>query len=263
PTSSTSAGAGRACRSPWASGTAAGRRTCPSTPCRSTRRSCGSAASPPRWSAWCASRRVPGAGSSLSSGRGRPREKPRCWRSRPPTGLPRPRRRCEPRGSSATDDPTPDGLRLVELVRLLFERFLGRRLRRQDAIEVLDLLVLLVVLEILLELHLLAHEGALGVRAQVGRLGRGREADLAVVGRVLERLADDQADVLVAEARDAGRVLVAVGHELEQTGGDPGFDDTDAHAVAVRDQPVLLGRQFDGVARVDLGQLLGGREVGQ
>ena len=58
--------------------------------------------------------------------------------------------------------------------------------RREDAIEVLDLLVLLVVLEVLLELHLLADEGALGVRAQVGRLGRGREADLAVVARVLE-----------------------------------------------------------------------------
>ncbi len=56
-----------------------------------------------------------------------------------------------------------------------------RRLRRQDAVEVLDLLVLLVVLEVLLEVHLLADEGALRVRAQVGRLGRGREADLAVV----------------------------------------------------------------------------------
>ena len=74
------------------------------------------------------------------------------------------------------------------------------RLGRQDAIEVLDLLVLLVVLEVLLEVHLLAHEGALGVRAQVGRLGGGREADLAVVARVLEDLADDDPDVLVAEA---------------------------------------------------------------
>src|SRR3546814_12894666 len=35
---------------------------------------------------------------------------------------------------------TASGLRLVELVRLLFERLVGRDVRRQDPIEVLDLL---------------------------------------------------------------------------------------------------------------------------
>jgi hypothetical protein len=37
-------------------------------------------------------------------------------------------------------------LRLVELVGLLFERLVGRDVRRQDAVEVLDLIVLDVVL---------------------------------------------------------------------------------------------------------------------
>ena len=55
---------------------------------------------------------------------------------------------------------------------------------------------------------------------------------LAVVARVLVDLADDDPDVLVAERRDAGRVLVAVGDELEQAGRDARLDDADAHAVA-------------------------------
>ena len=98
---------------------------------------------------------------------------------------------------------------------------------------------------------------------QVGRLGGGREADLAVVGRVLEDLAEDDPDVLVAERRDARRVLVAVGHQLEQAGRDARLDDADAHAVAVGDEPVALGRQLDRVARVDLGELARVGEVGQ
>ena len=98
---------------------------------------------------------------------------------------------------------------------------------------------------------------------QVGRLGGGREADLAVVARVLEDLADDDPDVLVAERRHAGGVLVAVGDELEQAGGDARLDDADAHAVADRDQAVALGRQLDVVARVDLGQLARVGQVGQ
>src|SRR4051794_40693131 len=72
-------------------------------------------------------------------------------------------------------------LAFLELVRLLFERFVARRLRGQDPIEILDLFVLLVVLEIFLEIEVLADERAFRVRAQVGRLGRRREADLAVV----------------------------------------------------------------------------------
>src|SRR4051812_26253949 len=46
-------------------------------------------------------------------------------------------------------------LRLVELVGLVLERLVGRGLRRQDAVEVLDLVVLLVVFEVVLEVHLL------------------------------------------------------------------------------------------------------------
>ena len=60
------------------------------------------------------------------------------------------------------------------LVGLLDERLVGRLLRRQDAVEVLDLLVLDVVLEIVLEILVLADERALGV-------GR-RSVDLAAVG---------------------------------------------------------------------------------
>ena len=99
----------------------------------------------------------------------------------------------------------PPALRLVELVRLFFERLVRRGLRRQDAVEILDLLVLLVVLEVLLELHLLADERPLRVRPEVGRLGRCRERDLAVVAGVLVDLADDDPDVLVAERSDARR----------------------------------------------------------
>ena len=57
-----------------------------------------------------------------------------------------------------------------------------------------------------------------------------------------------------SEVTPAG-VLVAVGHELEQAGGDARLDDADPDPVAVRDQAVALGRQLDRVARVDLGQL--------
>src|SRR3989442_3169013 len=90
-------------------------------------------------------------------------------------------------------------LALFELVGLLFEGLLARDLGRQDSIEILDLLVLDVVLELLFELHLLAQQRALRVGPQVGRLGGGREADLAVVAGVLEDLANDQPDVLVAQ----------------------------------------------------------------
>ena len=102
-----------------------------------------------------------------------------------------------------------------------------------------------------------------GVRPEVGGLGRGREADLAVVARVLEDLADDQAHVAVAQRGDAGEVLVAVGDELEQPGRDAGLDDADPGAVADRDQAVALGHELDEVARVHLGQLGGAGEVGQ
>ena len=64
----------------------------------------------------------------------------------------------------------------IGLVELFLEGLVGRRLRRQDAVEVLDLLVLLVVLEVVLELHLLADERALRVGPEVGRLGGRREA---------------------------------------------------------------------------------------
>ena len=60
-----------------------------------------------------------------------------------------------------------------------------------------------------------------------------------------------------------GGVLVAVGDELEEAGGDPRLDDTDPHPVARRDEPVLLGRQLDGVAGVHLGELAGVRQVCQ
>ncbi len=98
---------------------------------------------------------------------------------------------------------------------------------------------------------------------QVRGLGGGREADLAVVARVLEDLADDQADVLVAQRGHAGEVLVAVGHELEQAGGHARLHDADPDAVAERDQPVALRHQLHGVARVDLGQLCRPGEVGE
>src|SRR3954451_23741706 len=49
-------------------------------------------------------------------------------------------------------------LALVGFVELFFEGFVSRRLGRQDAIEVLDLLVLLVVLQVVLELHLLSDQ---------------------------------------------------------------------------------------------------------
>ena len=59
-------------------------------------------------------------------------------------------------------------LGLVRLVELFFEGLVCCGLRRQDAIEVLDLLVLLVVLEVVLELHLLADQGSLRVRPKIG-----------------------------------------------------------------------------------------------
>ena len=52
-----------------------------------------------------------------------------------------------------------------------------------------------------------------------------------------------------------GGVLVAVGDELEQAGGDARLHDADPHPVAGRDQAAALGRQLDGVARVHLGEL--------
>src|SRR5687767_7577064 len=167
--SSFSRRAGPTCPSPSASARAAGPPTSPSTPCRWTRPSCGWAASHPRSNAWSASWPPPGAGSRPTCGRG-PRT-PRRWVCR--WG----RRREPPRRRRRSGRPVPpDALRFVELVGLFLERFFRRRLRRQDAVEILDLLVLLIVLEVLFELHLLAHEGALRVGPQVGRLGRGREA---------------------------------------------------------------------------------------
>ena len=59
----------------------------------------------------------------------------------------------------------------------------------------------------------------------------------------------------IAQRGDAGEVLVAVGHELEQPGRDAGLHDADPGAVADRDQPVALGHELDQVARVDLGEL--------
>ena len=82
---------------------------------------------------------------------------------------------------------------------LLDERLVGRLLGRQDAVEVLDLLVLDVVLEIVLEVLSSRTSVPLVYGPQVRRLGGGRERDLAVVARVLEDLADDEPDVLVAE----------------------------------------------------------------
>ncbi len=87
--------------------------------------------------------------------------------------------------------------------------------------------------------------------------------DLAVVARVLVDLANDDPDVLVAERRDTGGVLVAVGNQLEQASGDARLDDPDPHPVARRNQPVALGRQLDRVAGVHLGELAGVRQVGQ
>src|SRR4029077_2318364 len=101
----------------------------------------------------------------------------------------------------------------------------------------------------------LADEGALRVWPQVGRPGGRREAHLAVVARVLERLADDDADVLVAERRDPGRVLVPLGHELEEARSNPWFHGPDPDAVARRDEAVALGQELDEVARVHLGEL--------
>ena len=79
--------------------------------------------------------------------------------------------------------------------------------------------------------------------------------DLAVVAGVLVGLADDDPDVLVAERRHARRVLVAVGEQLEQAGGDARLDDADPDAVADRDEPVALGQELDRVAGVHLGEL--------
>src|SRR5439155_13766881 len=137
-----------------------------------------------------------------------------------------------PPGRKAWPPPSARSLRLVELVGLLFERLVGRDVRGQDAVEVLDLLVLDVVLEVLLEVELLADERALRVRAEVGRLGGRREAHLPIVARVLERLADDDADVLVAERRHPGRVLVPLREELEEARRDARLDDPAASTVA-------------------------------
>src|ERR687893_82031 len=84
------------------------------------------------------------------------------------------------------------GLGLVFLFGLLVDEglVLGD-LGRQDATDVLDLVFVLVHLELILELHLLADEGALRVRPHVAHLGGRRERDLPVVRRVLVDLADD------------------------------------------------------------------------
>src|SRR3954453_1141778 len=110
------------------------------------------------------------------------------------------------------------GSGLVELVRLLFERLVRRDVRGDDPVQVLDPLVVVVVLEVVLEIDILANEGALRVRPKVGRLRRRRETDLPVVPGVLEDLADDDSDVLVTERGHARGVLVSVRHQLQQAG---------------------------------------------
>src|SRR5215210_321164 len=152
---------------------------------------------------------------------------------------------------------------LVELVGFLFEGLVRRDVRRNDSIEVLDPLVLVVILELVLEIHLLADEGALGVGPEVGRLRRCREADLPVVPRVLEDLADDDPDVLVAERGHAGGILVAVGHELQQAGRDARLDDADPDAVARRHEAVALRGHLDVVTGVDLRELTRVGQVGE
>src|SRR3954452_14503927 len=104
---------------------------------------------------------------------------------------------------------------LVVVVDCLFvdERLVRREVVRHDAADVLYLVVVLVELELVLEIHLLTDERALGVRPQVADLGRSRERDLAVVGGILVRLADDDAHIALADRRDSGRVLVAIGDE--------------------------------------------------
>src|SRR3989304_1208274 len=110
------------------------------------------------------------------------------------------------------------GSALLELLGLLDEGLLIGDLDGQDALDVLDLLVLLVELQVLLEVHLLPHQRALRVGPQVAHLGGRREGDLAVVAGVLEDLADDDADVLVAETGHARGGLVALPHELQEAG---------------------------------------------
>src|SRR3990170_2158870 len=147
------------------------------------------------------------------------------------------------------------GSALLELLGLLDEGLLIGDLDGQDALDVLDLLVLLVELQVLLEVHLLPHQRALRVGPQVAHLGGRREGDLAVVAGVLEDLADDDADVLVAETGHARGVLVALRHELQEACCDGPLDLTYRPAVGAREQLGALGRELDRVARVHLGQL--------
>src|SRR5438045_5845648 len=90
---------------------------------------------------------------------------------RVPGEVPAPSGPPDPAAGAPSADPRPMGaprprsLALVRLVQLLFEGLVGRGLRRQDTVEVLDLVVLVVVLEIVLEIHLLADQRAL----QIGR----------------------------------------------------------------------------------------------
>src|SRR3972149_5384177 len=144
----------------------------------------------------------------------------------------------------------------LELLGLLDEGLLIGDLDGQDALDVLDLLVLLVELQVLLEVHLLPHQRALRVGPQVAHLGGRREGDLAVVAGVLEDLADDDADVLVAETGHARGVLVALRHELQEACCDGPLDLTYRPAVGARGQPggggpVGAGGRGDGL----LGQL--------
>ena len=61
----------------------------------------------------------------------------------------------------------------------------------------------------------------------------------------------------------AGRVLVAVGEELEQARRDARINDPDPHPVAECDEAVALRRQLDAIARVDLRELARIGQVGE
>src|SRR5918994_2772407 len=138
----------------------------------------------------------------------------------------------------------------------LDERLILGDVGRQDAADVLDFVVLVVELELVLEVHLLTHERAFGVRAQVADLGRRGERHLAVVGRILVRLADDDAHVALADRRHAGGVLVPVGDELPQPRGHARPDGADVAPFWLCRQPWTVRRKLHGIARIDLCELL-------
>src|SRR4051794_25396847 len=125
------------------------------------------------------------------------------------------------------------------------KRLVCREVVRHDAADVLDLVVFLVELELVLEVHLFADERAFGVRPQVADLGRRRKRDFAVVGRILVRLANDDADVALADRCDARGVLVAVREKLQQPSGDARLDVADVQAVRLCLQPRPFGCQLD------------------